>query len=94
MGATDASGMTDEVSAELNPAGPEPDYGSQPESVPERPADGASRAKWVDYVVALGADRAFVTSDTEHHDAATGRTVTEPALGRDELIELADRLGG
>lgn len=89
----DGSGMTDSVNAALNDDD-EPDRGEQPQAIPDRPADGAPKAKWVDYVVALGADRTFVTEDTEHHDAELGEAATEPGLSRDELIELADRLGG
>src|SRR3954468_22954913 len=58
----------------------------QPDPIPARPADGAAKAKWVDYCVALGADRTFLTSDTEHYDADANDVVTEPALSRDELI--------
>lgn len=86
------SGLRDDLVAELNPAGPEPDYGPQPEPIPARPADGAAKDAWVDYVVALGADRTFVTMDTEHFDG-TGYAA-EPGLSRAGLIALADRLGG
>lgn len=50
----DNSGLSDEVFAELNPAGPEPDYGPQAAPIPDRPADGASKAEWAAYVIALG----------------------------------------
>lgn len=90
--ATSSAGLSDEVSAELNPTGPGPDYGPQADSIPARPTDGASKEKWVDYAVALGADRTFLTEDTTH--AADTGPVTKPALTRAELIKLADRLGG
>ena len=90
--ATNDSGLVDEVDVELNPAGPDPDRGPQQAPIPDRPADGASRDKWVDYVVALGAARDFVTAETRHFDGI--EYVTEPALSRPALIELADRLGG
>lgn len=51
---TNDSGLRDGVEAELNPVG-SPDYGLQPERIPDRPADGAAREKWAAYVVALGA---------------------------------------
>jgi hypothetical protein len=89
---TSDSGLADEVMVELNPPGPEPDYGPQPAAIPDRPADGASKDAWIEYVVALGADRTFVTSDTEHF-AGEGYK-TEPGLSRPQLIQLADRLGG
>jgi hypothetical protein len=66
----------------------------QPAGLPARPADGAAKTKWVDYVVALGADRAHVLGETAHHNADTGRPEQSRALGRDELIELAGGLGG
>lgn len=92
MSGTSDSGLRDAVTAELNPSGPEPDYGPQPEPVADRPANGASKDVWIDYVVALGADRTFVTSDTYHFDG-TGYA-PEPGLSRADLIALADRLGG
>lgn len=87
MSANDSAGLTDEVHVTLNgvPLG-------QSQPIPSRPADGASVAAWVDYVVALGADRTFVTADTEHFDG-NERVVAAP-LRRGDLIELADRLGG
>lgn len=52
--ATNDAGLSDEVSAALNPAGQEPDYGPQADPIPDRPADGAGEAEWAAYVVALG----------------------------------------
>ena len=89
---SDSSGLTDEVSAELNPMGAEPGYGPQPDPIPDRPADGASKDAWVGYVVALGADRTYVTGETEHFERDA--YVIDPGLTRAQLIELADRLGG
>lgn len=86
--------MSDEVNAKLNP---EPDDSApvdQPTTLPRRPADSASKAKWIEYLVALGADPTFLTEDTEHFDARVGESVVEPPLDREQLIELADRLGG
>lgn len=71
---TDSAKVTDDVTVELN--------GDQVTSnLPalERPADGALKAKWVDYAVALGADRAWV--EGEDYTVA-------------DLRDLADRLGG
>lgn len=89
---SDSSGLADEVISDLNPSDPEPDRGLQPAPIPDRPADGAGKDAWVDYVVALGADRPFVTADTEHFDGE-GYT-TEPSFTRAQLIQLADRLSG
>jgi len=89
----DDSGLTDEVIAELNPTGPEPDYGPQRDPIPARPADDDGEQDWVEYVVALGADRTFVTETTIHRVDALD-AVESPAFERAELIELADRLGG
>lgn len=50
----DSSGLTDEVTAELNPADSGPDYGPQAEAIPARPAAGANHEAWAAYVVALG----------------------------------------
>jgi hypothetical protein len=88
----DSSGLSDEVAAEVNPTGSEPDNGVQADPIPDRPADGAAKDAWVDYVVALGADRTFVTETTEHFDRDA--YVLEPGLTRAQLAELADRLGG
>ena len=68
--ASDGNGLADEAQVTLNdvPAG-------LPASVPDRPADSAPKAKWVDYVVALGADR----------DAASERTRSDLADLADRL---------
>lgn len=98
--ANENSGLSDDVQAstfgDADPAASEAarQATDQPDPIPDRPADGATKAKWVDYCVALGADRTFLISDTEHFDAEAGEPVTEPALTRDDLIDLADRLGG
>lgn len=68
----------------------------QPEPIPDRPADGAPKAKWVDYVVALGADRDFVTGQSEHHDpgAEVTRTVRVPVSQRaDADVDYYEDLG-
>jgi hypothetical protein len=88
---TNDSGLRDGVTVDLNPGGGAPAEHAAP-AIPERPADGASKDVWIDYVVELGADRGFVTGDTEHFDR-DGYTV-EPGLTRSQLIALADRLGG
>lgn len=89
---SDSSGLTDEVNAEVNSSSSAPDHGPQASPIPDRPADGASKDAWVDYVVALGADRTYVTGETEHFDRDA--YVIDPGLTRAQLIELADRLGG
>lgn len=63
----------------------------------ERPADSAGKAAWVDYAVALGADRTYLEGDTEHTAYDQGGNpeyVTSPGLTKPELVELADRLEG
>jgi L-ascorbate metabolism protein UlaG (beta-lactamase superfamily) len=89
---TSDSGLSDEVNTEVNPTMDVPDRGPQAAAIPDRPADGAPTGAWVDYVVALGADRTFVTGDTRHFDGEG--YAAEAGLRRSELIELADRLGG
>jgi hypothetical protein len=91
---SDGSGIRDTTQVELNPPGAELDNGPQPEPIPARPADGATKAKWLDYVVRLGADQDWVSGHTAHWDDTQGRYVQSKALSRDELIELANRLGG
>ena len=59
---TDDSGITDEVKVELNPedepaASIEARLAQQEPPLPSRPADSAPRSAWVDYCIALGADR-------------------------------------
>jgi hypothetical protein len=84
---TDESGITDEVKVELNPkdepaASTEARLAQQEPSLPSRPADSASKSAWVDYVVALGADRS-VAEDLRYYDAR----------GR-ERLEVEDFVGG
>lgn len=95
---TDGAGLTDEVIPELNPP---PAEVTDAEPGLHRPADSASKADWVEYVVALGADRAAVAGESEHWDptaVASGGTggdyVRAPELTKAELVELADRLNG
>jgi hypothetical protein len=88
----DSSGLSDEVITALNT---EPDEATgRPSGIPVRPAGNADRGTWIEYVVALGADRAYVSGSTEHYSSETGQVDTHPGLGRGELIQLADRLGG
>jgi hypothetical protein len=97
--ANDGSGITDDVQADLNP---DDDFGEFTDSgpaaeqspAPERPANGANKAKWLDYVASLGVDRDFLEGNTEHYDDSKGERMPSKALTRDELIELADRLEG
>jgi hypothetical protein len=68
--------------------------------LPDRPADSASKDVWIDYCVALGASEVDLVEVTEH--AITGRgteaeitgTYVSPAYTKDELVLLANRLGG
>jgi hypothetical protein len=70
--------------------------------IPDRPADNAPQATWVDYCVALGAQRGDLENDTTHYVSGTGidappdpaPTYTSPAYTTPELKDLADRLGG
>ncbi|GIE35902.1 hypothetical protein Ait01nite_089470 [Actinoplanes italicus] len=84
---SDSAGLTDEVLVVVN-------GGARSNAIPDRPADTAAKAVWVDYVVALGADRTFVTGATDHYDEKQGAVVTEPGMTVGQLIELAGRLGG
>lgn len=84
-------GLRDDVSAELNPTG-DPDDSPQPECISDRPGANAATETWVDYAVSLGASREFLTTDTKHFDGEG--YVTEPPLSREDLVKLADRLGG
>ncbi len=98
MSTDDSGGFTDEVKTELyqdRPDDPEfpADPGPQPVPIPDRPADGASVEKWVSYLVALGADRTYLTEMTAHQDGPNDCEMVPP-LKRADLIELADRLGG
>lgn len=104
-GAKSGAKVTDGAVGELNP---EDETDSEREArlaetepaTPARPAKSAKVEQWVEYAVALGADRTFVTEETTHTAwrLNAGRPeeyqLTEPALTRAELIELADRLGG
>ncbi len=47
--------------------------------IPDRPADDADQAEWITYLVALGAERG---------------ALEESGMTADQLIALADRLGG
>lgn len=71
--ASSDSGLTDEVTHELNGTSPEPDYGPQPEPIGDRPADGATKTAWQNYVRALGLhpDEAGKYSKPELADLAT-----------------------
>lgn len=109
MAASEDSPVVDGAEMVLNRGG-DVVAGEQVETptLPERPSDGADKARWVDYVVALGADRDAVTGTTSHWspDGVTviegeygpveerGGYVDEPGLTRSDLIDLADRLGG
>jgi hypothetical protein len=89
MAEDDGAGLTDEVQVFVNG---EPHGVAVP--LPDRPGKGVGKDVWVDYVVALGADRAFVTGGNRRFDTESGDLVTDPSLTKDELIALADRLGG
>lgn len=101
----DNNRMTDAVRADLNPPAEETTDGG--EAGLRRPADSATKAAWVDYVVGLGADRAHVEGGSWHYrpDLDNGYDAArdgEPhpayeqaaALTKGELVDLADRLGG
>lgn len=81
---TDDGGLTDEVQVTLVRVG----------ASLRRPAKSAHRAAWVDYLVALGADRGALEGDTRHWDDAAGAYVKAKKLTRRELMDLAARLSG
>jgi hypothetical protein len=89
MANTDENQMSDSVRVELNGRAI-----GDPDPLPDKPDDTSDRDEWVDYVVALGADRNFVENETEHWDSRTEAYVTEPALETEQLKALAERLGG
>lgn len=106
--ATSDAGLTDEVTAELNPDPFGPDEDDDPEGyaawmaarlaqqlppVPPRPADDAAEDAWVDYCVALGADGG-IARGTLHWDGEVGEVLVAAPLTKAELVELATRLGG
>lgn len=100
---SDSNGMTDGVGVELNPDAEDVDTGREIEQL-ARPAASAARGAWVDYVVSLGADRGHVDAGTVHYDPDLDPDSEDPdadhyrrragGLTKDELVELADRLGG
>jgi hypothetical protein len=97
--ATDRNELTDEF--EIIRSGDYPEgYASENAervdlpSIPDRPADSAAKAEWVDYAVALGADRTYIDGDTEHYDENDEAYHTDSGLTVSDLRELADRLGG
>lgn len=83
--------MSDEAIAKLNP--PPAEVTDEQPGV-NRPADSAAKAAWVDHVVSLGADRDAVTGGSKHWDDEARDYVPAASLSKDELMELADRLGG
>ena len=99
-GLVDHAGLSDDVEAVLNPAMADAattallqggEHAPAP-PLPRRPADGAAKTDWVEYVVALGASRAFVEGESAHwtgvgYAPATGLTV-------EELKALAAWIGG
>jgi hypothetical protein len=85
---TDGNGLRDELTALLT--GP----GATASTVSTRPALDAPKAAWVDYCVALGADRAHLEGGTAHWSDTAGGHVEAEAPTKAGLIELADRLGG
>ena len=95
---SDTGGLTDDVDADVNPTGGDTPAGELP-SVPARPSDGAPKAAWIDYAVALGADREALTGEREHWDeqggdSENGGYVPGRALTRNEIRDVADSLGG
>lgn len=68
--------------------------------LPDRPSDSDNKDAWVDYCVALGAQVEALTDYTYHTISGKGTDPTvigeyeDPSYTKDELIDLADRLGG
>lgn len=81
--------LTDEVQVHLN--GVEVTNGA---TLPKRPAASASKAAWIDYAVALGADRAHITDGGSYIDSETEEVTEQGGLTKDAIVALADRLGG
>lgn len=61
--------------------------------IPKRPSDTAAAADWVEYCVALGADKHYLTETTQHTVDSDSFEEHTP-LTRAELKELATNLGG
>lgn len=72
-----------------------------------RPADKDPKSDWVRYCVALGASESYLAAETVHYDPKLDAEVlargdqpsqagkySVPALTKEELIKLADHLGG
>lgn len=89
--ATSNAGSSDAVDAQLNP--PDEPVG-EVRPMPERPADDADQAEWVDYAVWWGANRDHVTGNLQSWDPEQGDYVQSKELTREELAELATDLGG
>lgn len=65
------------------------------EPIPSRPSDSADKDKWVEYCVALGAEERYLTEATTHVVDTDAREAVEiRAFTKDEMIDLANRLGG
>jgi hypothetical protein len=86
--------MTDAVTADLNPDPDEAAVTGSPAAALERPADSAPKSAWADYCVSLGVARDAVEGSSRHWSDAAGRYVDADGYTKDELIDLAGRLGG
>lgn len=67
----------------------------------QRPAESAGKAEWVKYCVKWGADKAYISGDTDHVKLTFNEDMqpvteveTHPGLTKDQLMELATSLGG
>lgn len=69
------------------------DEPAKQDSIPTKPKGNADRAEWVDYCVALGADRHYLNHATRH---AVGSEQVEVhgQADIDDLQSLAASLGG
>jgi len=86
----DDAGLTDEIVVELNPAPTEDSPGPDHIAMPPKPTKNSPISAWVDYCVGLGADRTYITHDTQHYVGV----VTDPPLTKAQLIALATSLEG
>jgi hypothetical protein len=109
---SDGNGIRDEAVVEVSPAQIPTEDGetvqvingqlqvvsTDTESLPGEPAASATKGEWVDYCVALGADRHYLEHETVHLESdddaqVTGQETHEPFTIAD-LKDLAHDLRG
>lgn len=97
--AVDRNEMSDELAVELSD-----ENGPKQMTVGDRPSASAPKDDWLNYVVALGASREYLTNTTHHYSLGANSSeenesgepgyIEDPVFTKEELMELADRLTG